>query len=51
VPAGDANEGFYEEIDYFVSCILKDVPPVECMPEASLKTIGLCYRHLPASVL
>jgi predicted dehydrogenase len=46
VPAGDANDGFYEEIDYFVSCILKDVPPVECMPESSLKTIDLCYRHL-----
>jgi predicted dehydrogenase len=46
VPAGDANEGFYEEIDYFASCILRDVPPVECMPEASLKTIDLCYRHL-----
>jgi len=46
VPAGDANEGFYDEIDYFVSCIVNDVPPVECMPEASLKTIDLCYRHL-----
>jgi predicted dehydrogenase len=51
VPAGDANEGFYDEIDYFVSCILKDVPPIECMPESSLKTIELCYRHVSTSLV
>lgn len=44
--AGDANDGFYNEIDYFASCIQDGAEPVECTPRSSLKTIELCYRHL-----
>ncbi len=46
VPAGDANQGFYDEIDYFASCIENDTEPVECMPESSLQSIQLCYDHI-----
>jgi predicted dehydrogenase len=46
ISAGDANEGFYHEIDYFASCIENDTEPVECTPVSSLKTIELCYNHL-----
>jgi predicted dehydrogenase len=50
VPVGDASEGFYDEINYFASCILNDTPPIECTPESSLKTIDLCYRHISAAI-
>lgn len=46
VPAGDANEGFYKEIDYFASCIENNAEPTECSPASSLKSIELCYDHL-----
>lgn len=46
VSAGDANEGFYNEINYFASCIENDTEPLACNPESSLKTIQLCYSHL-----
>ncbi len=46
VPAGDANDGFYQEIDYFASCIENGDEPIECTPASSLKTIELCYDHL-----
>jgi len=46
VSAGDASEGFYNEIDYFASCIEHDTEPLACTPESSLKTIQLCYCHL-----
>jgi len=46
VEAGDANNGFYDEIDYFASCIISDSEPSECTPESSLKTLQLCYDHM-----
>jgi predicted dehydrogenase len=46
VQAGNAMDGFYEEIDYFASCIENDTEPVICTPASSLKTIELCYDHL-----
>lgn len=46
VLAGDANEGFYNEIDYFASCIENDTQPIACTPESSLQTIQLCYDHI-----
>ena len=46
VPAGDAGDGFYQEIDYFARCIENDVEPLECTPASSLKTIELCYNHM-----
>jgi predicted dehydrogenase len=46
VPAGDANSGFSDEIDYFASCIESKVQPDKCSPESALRTIQLCYDHL-----
>jgi predicted dehydrogenase len=46
IPAGDAGEGFYNEIAYFASCIENNTQPLECTPESSLQTINLCYDHL-----
>lgn len=45
VPAGDANDGFSGELDYFVSCILKNQQPELCTPESALESIKICYRH------
>ena len=46
VPAGDAGEGYFNEIDYFAQCIKTNTQPVECMPASSLESIKLCYKHL-----
>ncbi len=46
VTVGDPNEGFYNEIDYFASCIDKNIEPALCLPQSSLETIELCYKHL-----
>lgn len=44
--AEDGGDGFYNEIAYFYQCIEDNLPPKICMPESSLETIKLCYRHL-----
>lgn len=46
VPAGDANEGFSSEVEYFTACMEAQTSPVECTPESSLLTIQICYDHL-----
>jgi predicted dehydrogenase len=46
ISAGNAGDGFYQEIDYFATCIEDDREPLECTPESSLKTVELCYDHL-----
>ena len=46
IPAGDASDGFYQEIEYFTNCIENDEEPLQCTPASSLKTIELCYDHL-----
>jgi predicted dehydrogenase len=46
VPAGDAGEGYYNEIAYFVQCLKNNTKPEECMPASSLQSIRLCYNHL-----
>lgn len=46
VPAGDANDGFSSEVEYFTSCMEAKTSPVECTPESSLLTIQICYDHL-----
>jgi predicted dehydrogenase len=45
VPAGDANDGFSEELDYFILCIKKNKQPDMCTPESALESIEICYRH------
>lgn len=46
IPAGDANKGFSEELDYFVSCIAKNKQPEKCTPQSALESIKICHRHL-----
>ena len=46
VAAGDAGDGYYNEIEYFSQCIKNNTQPSECMPASSLDSIKLCYNHL-----
>ena len=46
IDAGKPELGFRNEISYFYECIENSVAPSECMPEASLRTIETCYRHI-----
>jgi predicted dehydrogenase len=46
VEAGDANEGFSAEVEYFASCMEDKTLPLECTPESALQTIKICYDHL-----
>ncbi len=46
IPVQENVDGFYREIDYFYKCIENKVTPDLCLPESSLETIKLCYKHL-----
>lgn len=46
IPAGDAGEGYYNEIEYFAQCMENNTQPTDCMPASSLESIKLCYNHL-----
>lgn len=46
VPAGDGNEGYFNEIDYFAKCLKNNTQPDECSPVSSLQAIQLCYNHI-----
>jgi predicted dehydrogenase len=46
VPAGNANDGFSDELDYFISCIAENKQPKKCTPESALESIRICYRHI-----
>jgi predicted dehydrogenase len=46
VAAGDAGEGFFNEIDYFAQCMKSGTPPYRCMPASALESIKLCYSHI-----
>lgn len=45
ITAGDVNDGFPGELDYFVSCILENKLPERCIRESTLESIKICYRH------
>ncbi len=45
VDAGDLNEGYSNEINYFYDCIRNSEQPQRCKPESSLETIRICRRH------
>ena len=45
-PAGDANDGFANELDYFVSCVVNEEEPVVCTPESALESIEISYKHI-----
>lgn len=46
IPAGDANLGFAEEINYFLECVKNNELPIKCMPQSALESIRLCYLHI-----
>ena len=46
VPAGDAGEGYYNEIAYFAQCMKENIQPTECLPASSLESVKLCFNHL-----
>lgn len=46
VPAGDADDGFFNELDYFAECLLKNEKPEKCTAESALGSIRTCYRHI-----
>jgi predicted dehydrogenase len=46
VEAGDGNDGFSAEVEYFASCLENGTQPLECMPESALQTIKICYDHI-----
>lgn len=46
IPAGDAGEGYFNEMLYFAECLNKGQYPVLCSPESSLLAVELCYKHL-----
>ncbi len=46
IPAGDANDGFNNEIEYFTACMESNTSPVECLPESALVSVQICYDHL-----
>jgi len=45
VSAGEGNDGFLSEINYFLSCAEENKQPEKCMPESALESIRICYRH------
>lgn len=46
LPAGDAMEGYAEELAYFLECIAQKAKPEKCLPYSALESIRICYEHL-----
>jgi predicted dehydrogenase len=46
IQAEDGTDGFYNEIDYFYQCVEMGIAPERCLPQSSLDTINLCYKHI-----
>ncbi len=46
ITAGDAMDGYSEELDYFTECLYTQSIPVKCMPESALQAIKLGYKHV-----
>jgi len=46
VSAGDAMEGYANELAYYIECLDRKVIPEKCLPESALQSIRLCYEHL-----
>ena len=45
LPAGDLDDGYANEINYFYTCMVNNTEPVECTVESSLETIRICTIH------
>jgi predicted dehydrogenase len=46
IPVGDGNQGFANELNYFVDSIIKNEIPEKCTAESALDAIRLCHRHV-----
>lgn len=46
ITAGDAAEGYFDEIALFAKSMGEGVLPEKYSPESALETIRLCYRHI-----
>ena len=46
VPAGEAMEGYANELAYFVECLDRKARPEKCLPESAIQSIRICYEHL-----
>lgn len=46
IPAGNSMEGYSGELDYFVECLKNNTKPEKCMPESTLQSIKLGYKHV-----
>jgi len=46
VPAGDAMDGYANEMAYFIECLDLKVKPEKCLPESAIQSIRICYEHL-----
>jgi predicted dehydrogenase len=46
VPAGDAMQGYADEMGYFLECLDRKIKPEKCLPESALHSIQICYKHL-----
>jgi predicted dehydrogenase len=44
--AGDAMEGYQDELDYFITCIEGEEKPEKSLPGSALESIRICYEHL-----
>lgn len=44
--AGDAMDGYAEELGYFIECLDQNAQPEMCLPQSALQSIRICYDHL-----
>ncbi|MCK5103739.1 MAG: hypothetical protein KAR17_13035, partial [Cyclobacteriaceae bacterium] len=51
VSAEENGDGFYNEIAYFAECMKQNKKPEKCLPESSLETIKICYKHVNERML
>ncbi|MEA3309725.1 MAG: hypothetical protein U9Q70_09480, partial [Chloroflexota bacterium] len=45
LPAGDA---YYNEIDYFITCLEQQEEPTECPPQSARDSVALVQREIKA---
>ncbi len=46
LPAGDAMDGYANEMAYFIESLDGRFKPEKCLPESALQSIRMCYEHL-----
>jgi predicted dehydrogenase len=46
MPLDETADGYYDETAYFADCLKANKPTERCLPESSLESIKLCYKHI-----